>query len=95
MIDRPMTNTVGVGRVQTIVNITYFKGTTRITSLNAFPIQYHPNKDLRNALIKRGRKWRSLTGIHHKQYKGTSALQCGDKILKHNVSALLAHNVSN
>jgi hypothetical protein len=88
MIDRPLTNTVGVGRVQAIINLSLFKGTTKITSLNAFPIQYHPDKTLQQRLIERGRKWLALTGIHHRQYKGISALQCGDKILKHNVCFL-------
>jgi hypothetical protein len=88
MIDRPLTNTVGVGRVQSIINLNFFKGTTKIASLNAFPIQYHPDKTLERKLIERGRKWLSLTGIHHMQYKGIAALQCGDKILKHNVCSL-------
>jgi hypothetical protein len=86
LIDRPMTNTLGIGRVQTIINVCYFKGTIKIASLDAYPIKYHPaGKELRARLIERGRKWLRLTGIYHKQYKGLAALQCGDKVLKHNV----------
>jgi hypothetical protein len=85
LIDRPMTNTVGVGRVQSIINLSYFKGTTKITSLDAFPIEYHPDRELGRALIERGRKWLSLVGIHHKEYNGVAALKCEDKILKHHV----------
>jgi hypothetical protein len=63
-----------------------FKGTVRITTLDAYPIQFHstPNQ-LRQSLMERGRKWLSLTGVQHKQYKGIAALQAGDKITKHNV----------
>ena len=89
LIDKPMTNTVGVGRVQSVINIGHFKGTVKISSLDAYPIKYHPvEKELRKSLIKRGRKWIALTGIHHKQYRGIGALQCGEKIIKHNVSIL-------
>jgi hypothetical protein len=89
LIDKPMTNTVGVGRVQSIINIGRFKGTVKISSLDAYPIKYHPaEKELRKSLIERGRKWIALTGIHHKQYRGLGALQCGEKIIKHNVSTL-------
>jgi hypothetical protein len=86
MVDRPMTNTVGAGRVQSIINLMYFKGTAKITSLNAFPIQYHPDKQLRHSLVERGRKWLSLAGgVHHKEYKGVAALHCGEKMLQHQV----------
>jgi len=88
LVDRPMTNSVGIGMVQTIINLSYFKGTVKISSLDAFPIKYHPAaEELKKSLIKRGSKWLGLTDIHHKQYKGLAALQCGDKILKHNINS--------
>jgi len=88
LIDKPTTNAVVVGRVETIIHLKMFKGTVKITTLDAYPIQYHssPN-ELRQSLMERGRKWVSLTGVQHKQYKGIAALQSGDKILKHNIDS--------
>jgi hypothetical protein len=88
LIDKPISNAVSVGRVETIIHLKTFKGTIKITSLDAYPIQYHstPN-ELRRSLLERGRKWMSLTGIEHKQYKGIAAVQTGDKIVKHNVDS--------
>jgi hypothetical protein len=80
MVDKPMTNTIGVGRVQSVINLPYFKGTAKMTSLNAFPIHYHPDKGLRQSLIERGRKWLSLAGVHHKEYKGVAASKREDKL---------------
>lgn len=86
LVDRPMSQTVVVGRVQTNIYIPYFKGTTNIASMNAYPIKYHPDEaQLRSAALERGRKWVGLIGVHHKQYSGLAALKCGDKLLRHNV----------
>jgi len=86
LVDRPMTQTVGVGRVQTIILLKFFRGTVKIDTLDAFPLQYHPDQaNLRETIIQRGKKWVGLIGIHHKQYSGIAALKCGDKLLKHNV----------
>jgi len=46
LIDRPVTQTVGVGWVETSVVLRHFKGTINITSLDAFPIQYHPDQQI-------------------------------------------------
>jgi hypothetical protein len=85
LIDRLTTNTIGIGPVESIINLTYFLGTAKITSLAAYPIHHHPATDLRQSLIERGRKWLSLNGIHHKQYNGVAAFQRDDKKLKHRV----------
>lgn len=86
LIDKPMTHTVGVGRVQTIIYIRYFRGTIKIDTLDAYPIEfYHDEEALRESLIARGKKWVSLIGIHHKQFDGIAALKYGEKIIKHNV----------
>ena len=48
-----------------------FRGTKRIDSLDAFPLEYHPNKSqVRADLVNCGRKFTSLMGIHHRQYRG-------------------------
>ncbi|KAF6758888.1 P-loop containing nucleoside triphosphate hydrolase protein [Ephemerocybe angulata] len=73
LVDRVMSNTVGVGRVQTVVYLAPFRGAIRITSLDAYPLKYHADEaGLREAVLKRGKKWSNLRG-------------CGNKVVKHNV----------
>ena len=87
LVDRPQSHSVVVGKVQTIVYLMYVRGAVKISTLDAYPLQYHPNPDmLKDALLKRGKKWVSLIGVHHKQYDGLAALKTGEKLLKHNVS---------
>jgi hypothetical protein len=44
-----------------------------ITSLPAYPLKYHPEKEeLEKRLIERGKKWTSFDGIHHMRYDGTA-----------------------
>lgn len=86
LVDRVMSNTVGVGRVQTVVYLAPFRGAVRITSLDAYPLKYHADEaGLREAVLKRGKKWSNLRGVHHKEYSGIAALKCGNKVVKHNV----------
>lgn len=48
-----------------------FRGTKRIDSLDAFPLEYHPNKiQVKANLVELGRKFVSLMGVHHRQYRG-------------------------
>jgi len=48
-----------------------FRGTKRISSLDAFPLEYHPNKhEVKAHLVECGRKFVSLMGVHHRQYRG-------------------------
>lgn len=48
-----------------------FRGTRRISSLNAFPLEYHPNKDKVKAhLVGCGRNFVSLMGVQYRQYRG-------------------------
>jgi hypothetical protein len=82
-------NGVMVGKVQTQINLKYFKGATRIEGLNAYPLEFHPEKDrVMAALKERGKKWRELIGCHHMQYKGLAAIKFGDRIVKQSVSLL-------
>ncbi|RXW20918.1 hypothetical protein EST38_g4942 [Candolleomyces aberdarensis] len=86
LVDRAMSNTVGVGRVQTVVYLPPFRGATPISSLDAYPLKFHPDEaGLREAILKRGKKWNSLMGVHHKEYDGLAALKCNNKVAKHNV----------
>ena len=50
-----------------------FQGTSPITQLSAYPLQYH--RDLTKAkseLIERGRAFEQLSGYHYKHYKGVA-----------------------
>ncbi|KAF7341709.1 AAA domain-containing protein [Mycena sanguinolenta] len=86
LVDRPMTQTVVVGRVSTLVYIPFFKGAMRIDQLDAFPLKFHPAEaQLRETIARRGQKWVDLIGVHHMQYNGIAALKAGCKLLRHNV----------
>jgi hypothetical protein len=79
-----------VGRVETMVLIRYFKGTVKIPSLDAYPLVFHPDEvALREAVLKRGKKWVSLIGVHHRQYAGTAAIRVGlERMVKQNVCVM-------
>ncbi|KAF7341706.1 AAA domain-containing protein [Mycena sanguinolenta] len=84
LVDRPMTQTVVVGRVSTLVYIPFFKGAMRIDKLDAFPLKFHPAEaQLRETIARRGQKWVDLIGVHHMQYNGIAALKAGCKLLRH------------
>jgi len=86
LVDRPLTHSVVVGRIQTIVYIRPMSGTVKIDSLDAYPLKFHADPEgLKETITKRGRKWVSLIGVHHKQFDGLAALKVGDKLIKHNV----------
>ena len=62
----------GLGRV---LDVQRFKGTKKISSLIAFPIQYYAGPGgvdgLKARLVERGRKWAKLAGgMHHVAYRG-------------------------
>lgn len=81
----------GYRRIQTRVVIPIFDGTVKITSLDAYPLEYHPDRDsVRSTLLERGKKWAKYAGgIHHLFYEGTGAVRVNSKILKYNVCLLL------
>lgn len=86
--DSDTPNAKGFCRVQSRVILPSFNGTVKLTSLDAYPIQFHPREaELKRSLIARGRKWASLTGVqaHHMHYKGTGAFKCQGKVIKYNV----------
>lgn len=48
-----------------------FRGTKMIDSLDAFLLEYHPNKiQVKANLVNCGQKFVSLTGVHHRHYRG-------------------------
>jgi len=79
-------NAVGFFRTQSRILLPDFDGTVKITSLDAYPIQFHPREaELRHSLVSRGRKWSALVGIHHMDYNGTAAFKCQGKVVNNNV----------
>ncbi|KAJ7615508.1 hypothetical protein FB45DRAFT_244515 [Roridomyces roridus] len=86
LVDRPFTQSVGVGRVSTCVVIRYFKGAARIDALDAFPLKFHSAPaQLKKSIMERGRKWVELIGMHHMEYNGIAALKVMGKLMRHNV----------
>ena len=67
-----------------------FEGTTKITKLSAYPLEYHPNlAKVTEALIERGKAFEELSGYHYKNYQGTAIGDgpCGP--IKYNVGPRL------
>ncbi|KIM25038.1 hypothetical protein M408DRAFT_331498 [Serendipita vermifera MAFF 305830] len=59
------------GRARYNGTIYGFQGAVKITSLNIFPMEFHPRIDeARKMLIKRGKKWAAHDGKHHVAYSG-------------------------
>ncbi|KAI9068195.1 P-loop containing nucleoside triphosphate hydrolase protein [Trametes sanguinea] len=59
-----------------------FKGVKKINALRVYPLQFAANPEaLRSALVRRGRKWASLHGVHHVQYEGV-AVHPGERVTK-------------
>lgn len=86
LVDRVATRSVVVGKIQTTVCLRPVRGTVKIDSLDAYPIKFHPDEEgLRETIMKRGKKWVSLIGVHHKQYDGIAALKGSDSLSRHNV----------
>ncbi|KAI9653671.1 MAG: hypothetical protein M1831_005699 [Alyxoria varia] len=76
------------GRRRTCITIKTFSGTVPITSLEAYPISFHPdNEDLMKRLQRRGAQFESLAGVHYKYYKGVGwKLGLKGNIELHNVN---------
>jgi len=59
------------GEVSDIIVIYEFPGAQPITSLDAFPLEYHQDMGtVKSTLIKRGRRFTALAGVHHCAYSG-------------------------
>lgn len=75
------------GKYIDIIYMRIFGGTQKINKLSVYPLVYHTDPDaLRETLIKRGRKWASLNGVHHVYYRGLAGIQGRDSYVRYNVS---------
>ncbi|KAK7047093.1 hypothetical protein VNI00_006757 [Paramarasmius palmivorus] len=87
LVDNQTSGTVGIGRVQAMILIKSFRGTIPIEELDVYPLRYHAEPEkLKDSVVKRGKKWVDLVGIHHKEFDGIAAFKkdnCG--ILRHTV----------
>ncbi|SJL04222.1 uncharacterized protein ARMOST_07583 [Armillaria ostoyae] len=52
LVDRPLTQTVGVSKVTTQILIKKFKGAMKIDSLDAYPIRFHPDSAKLKEMVK-------------------------------------------
>jgi hypothetical protein len=53
--------------------IVKFRGKKRISTLKAFPLQYHPDESVAKAdIVECGRKFVSMLGAHHRHCRGTA-----------------------
>jgi hypothetical protein len=70
------------------VMIPKFDGTRKITSLAAFPLERHPEKDaILKRLLERGRAFENLAGAHYRAYNGNAwGHTYDDKRVKYNVN---------
>lgn len=86
LIDQRTSHSVVVGKVQTVVCLRPVRGTVKIDSLDAYPIKFHPNeKELRESVLKRGKNWINLIGVHHKQFDGVAAVKTDGVLTRHHV----------
>jgi hypothetical protein len=70
-------NGISFGLVDDHVELQPFEGICDITSLPAYPVRFHKNHDkddLRQQLIERGRKWKSMVDVSHLSYEGGSSI---------------------
>ncbi|KAJ7097392.1 hypothetical protein C8R44DRAFT_843635 [Mycena epipterygia] len=88
LVDRPLTQSLTVGRVQIFACIPYFKGVGRIDTLDVFPLKFHnAEAQLRETITRRGQKWVDLIGVQHMQYNGIAATKETGKLVRHNVES--------
>ncbi|KAL2398967.1 hypothetical protein ABEF93_006715 [Exophiala dermatitidis] len=75
-----------------------FEGTMPITSLDVFPLEFHPDKDnILQRLLARGRLFERFAGYHYRAYRGVALGygRCG--MIRHNIESRIiidcdAHN---
>ncbi|EXJ54392.1 hypothetical protein A1O7_09731 [Cladophialophora yegresii CBS 114405] len=89
---------VKFGQHMTYLQDYEFTGTTPITSLHAYPLEFHPEKEqLMARLLHRGKLFESFAGYHYKAYRGVALGygRCG--MIRHNIESRIiidceAHN---
>ncbi|EMD36702.1 hypothetical protein CERSUDRAFT_136948 [Gelatoporia subvermispora B] len=94
------------GRVQHRMLLFPFADTVKISTLETYPIQYHPAAtELRETLLRRGRKWLALKGAHHMQYNAIATqsisnntaglVGLGKKIMRFEVNSRIMVDIGN
>ncbi|KAM0277129.1 hypothetical protein ACHAO9_012639 [Fusarium lateritium] len=74
-VKRVKCNGTHMGYVYSYVDVGKYDGIVPFTSLRIFPIVFHQERErIENFLVERGRKYLSLTGIRHCQYRGIAKL---------------------
>ncbi|KAK7452678.1 hypothetical protein VKT23_012079 [Stygiomarasmius scandens] len=87
LVDKTVSQSIAVGRIETTIFIKKFKGTIPIDTLDIYPIQYHPEPALlRDTVIKRGKKWIGMVGVHHKEYDGVAGYKCNNRLVRQTVT---------
>lgn len=86
LVDKSATQSVDVGKIRSTVLLGYFRGTTKIGNLDAYPLIFHYDPEgLTREIRQRGKKWTGLAGVHHKQFSGTAALKKDQQLVRHTV----------
>lgn len=69
------------------VSIGEFRGSKKISNLNAYPMKFHKNPDkLREELIERGKKFVSMQGMNYVRQDGLGYLKYKNTVKKHNIN---------
>ena len=72
-----------------------FDGTTKITNLDVYPLEFHPEKEkLKKKLIERGRLFEKYAGYHYMAYKGVALGYGPCGMIKHTVCSTSSQLVS-
>lgn len=83
------------GEASTALGIVKLRGTKRIDSLEAFPLQYHPNeKGVRRELIDCGRKFLAFGESHHQQYEGVAFFKTRRELIKVSINGRIMVDAS-
>ncbi|KAK2001937.1 hypothetical protein LX36DRAFT_678660 [Colletotrichum falcatum] len=65
-----------------------FRGARKITSLGAFPLDFHKEKEsVKAALLDRGRKFVQLGGVHYRGHRGLAYYKKKKAVVKVNVNS--------
>jgi hypothetical protein len=64
------------------LQIESFRGTRLIEALPVFPLSYHPDPQTYSRLISSGRRFISLIGSHHRQYRGNMFIPHKTQLMK-------------
>lgn len=61
------------GWITSSATIAEFSGVEMVNKLSTYPLEFHNDPEaFKASLIERGRRWASLSGMHHMQYRDTA-----------------------